>query len=434
MVTITINADPLELVPTTTTETDSSEGNSIERSETLSADGDADTYTVQVSMIRKHPLWDDFMSHVEKARARGVADTTEWPGAKVFVDFDPRADSAQGEPDNNGLSSLQISVCRALGLETAEQFFSKWQCLSHDMYLSREPLVAKAHTHGRFTSNYGHFAANAECIGFWSRSIGFSKDVCYRIPISRVKSVKADSRCKFGRECTLVIEVVGRRNLKIHFFDANKRDEAIEHVLRFIEVAQERRSGGFVASPTSSVLDIPGIASVHGGGSGADEVVASPTTVTPEGVSRPLHSPTSSRSTSPTPRKRISSARSPSSILAPLSRLPSAVQSARNGPIIRALFPKAINVPEEVHLPMPSKHFACLTIGSRGDVQPYIALGKGLQKEGHKVTIVTHEEYKEWVTGFGIGHRTAGGDPTALMKLSVENKVCSSNLMALHRA
>jgi sterol 3beta-glucosyltransferase len=292
------------------------------------------------------------------------------------------------------------------------------------MYLSREPLVAKAHTHGRFTSNYGHFAANAECIGFWSRSIGFSKDVCYRVPISRVKSVKEDSRCKFGRDYTLVIEVLGRRNLKVHFFNATKREEAIEHVLRFIEVAQERRNGGFVASPTSSISDIPGIANAHRSASGADEVTASPTTVTPEGVSRPLHSPTSSRPTSPSLRKRVS-VRSPSSILAPLSRLPSAVQSARNGPIIRALFPKAINVPEEVLLPMPSKHFVCLTIGSRGDVQPYIALGKGLQKEGHKVTIVTHEEYKEWVTGFGIGHRTAGGDPTALMKLSVENKVCS---------
>ncbi len=287
------------------------------------------------------------------------------------------------------------------------------------MYLSGEPLVAKAHTHGRFTSNYGHFAANAECIGFWSRSIGFSRNVCYRIPISRVKGVMGDSRCKFGRDHTLVMEVQGRRNFKIHFSDAKKRDEGVENVLRFIEVAQERRSGGLVASPqalspTSSFSDIPGLAPA-----------------TPEGVSGPPRSPTSSRSTSPSPRKRMTSARSPSSILAPLSRLPSAVQSARNGPILRALFPKAINVPEEVLLPMPSKHFMCLTIGSRGDVQPYIALGKGLQKEGHKVTIVTHEEYKEWVTGFGIGHRTAGGDPTALMKLSVENKVCSSSLMVL---
>ena len=130
MVSITIGADPLELVPIPTTESDtSSEGNSIERGDTLSGDGDADTYTVQVSMIRKHPLWDDFMSHVEQAKARTAADTTEWPGTKVYVDFDPRADSGQGEPDNSGLSGLQISVCRALGLETKEQFFSKWQCV-----------------------------------------------------------------------------------------------------------------------------------------------------------------------------------------------------------------------------------------------------------------------------------------------------------------
>lgn len=65
----------------------------------------------------------------------------------------------------------------------------------------------------------------------------------------------------------------------------------------------------------------------------------------------------------------------------------------------------------------------CLTIGSRGDVQPYIALGLGLKKEGHSVTIVTHDEYKSWVQGFGLQHRSAGGDPGALMKLSVENKV-----------
>lgn len=295
--------------------------------------------------------------------------------------------------------------------------------LPHDVYLSGEPLVAKAHTHGRFTSNYGHFAANAECVGFWSRSIAFSKDVCYRVPLSRVKGVNGNTGCKFGRDYTLVIEVQGRRDLKFHFYDEKKRDEAVEVVLRFIEAAQERRSGGLVASPKSlspisSVADIPAMAPVYRTASATDEVIDSTATPTPEDAIRPL--------------QRVTSARSASSILAPLSRLPSAILGTKNGPVIRALFPKAINVPEEVLLPMPSKHFVCLTIGSRGDVQPYIALGKGLQKEGHTVTIVTHEEYKEWVTGFGVGHRTAGGDPTALMKLSVENKVCSSNLMVLY--
>ena len=86
----------------------------------------------------------------------------------------------------------------------------------------------------------------------------------------------------------------------------------------------------------------------------------------------------------------------------------------------------AINVPRGSLYHIEKQHFACLTIGSRGDIQPYIALCNGLKKEGHQVTIVTHEEYKGWIEGFGIQHRTAGGDPGALMKLSVEHKVNES--------
>lgn len=42
-------------------------------------------------------------------------------------------------------------------------------------------------------------------------------------------------------------------------------------------------------------------------------------------------------------------------------------------------------------------HFTFLTIGSRGDVQPYIALAKGLVADGHKCRIATHGEFKEWI-------------------------------------
>jgi sterol 3beta-glucosyltransferase len=47
----------------------------------------------------------------------------------------------------------------------------------------------------------------------------------------------------------------------------------------------------------------------------------------------------------------------------------------------------------------------CLTIGSRGDVQPYIALCKGLQAEGHTTRIATHGEYKDWVEGVSFHER-----------------------------
>ncbi|KAI7815881.1 hypothetical protein BC939DRAFT_488408 [Gamsiella multidivaricata] len=66
-------------------------------------------------------------------------------------------------------------------------------------------------------------------------------------------------------------------------------------------------------------------------------------------------------------------------------------------------------------------HITCLTIGSRGDVQPYIALCKRLMEDGHKCRIATHGEYKEWVEGHGIEFGHVGGDPSQLIELCVEN-------------
>ncbi|EMD41640.1 glycosyltransferase family 1 protein [Gelatoporia subvermispora B] len=66
-------------------------------------------------------------------------------------------------------------------------------------------------------------------------------------------------------------------------------------------------------------------------------------------------------------------------------------------------------------------HFTFLTIGSRGDVQPYIALGKGLLAEGHRVRIATHGEFKEWIESHGIEFGYVGGDPAELMRICVEN-------------
>jgi hypothetical protein len=37
--------------------------------------------------------------------------------------------------------------------------------------------------------------------------------------------------------------------------------------------------------------------------------------------------------------------------------------------------------------------------------------------------VLTTDEFKHWIEGYGIEHRQAGGDPTALMKLSAEHKV-----------
>lgn len=59
--------------------------------------------------------------------------------------------------------------------------------------------------------------------------------------------------------------------------------------------------------------------------------------------------------------------------------------------------------------PKESLHFTFLTIGSRGDVQPYIALAKGLMADGHRCRIATHGEFREWIEAVSdfvlIGYR-----------------------------
>jgi sterol 3beta-glucosyltransferase len=42
------------------------------------------------------------------------------------------------------------------------------------------------------------------------------------------------------------------------------------------------------------------------------------------------------------------------------------------------------------------------TLGSRGDVQPYVALGKGLQGAGHAVTLCTSASFEGFITGHGL--------------------------------
>ena len=71
--------------------------------------------------------------------------------------------------------------------------------------------------------------------------------------------------------------------------------------------------------------------------------------------------------------------------------------------------------------PTESLRITCLTIGSRGDVQPYIALCKRLLEEGHRPKIATHAEFKGWVTRHGIEFATVDGDPAELMRICVEN-------------
>lgn len=47
--------------------------------------------------------------------------------------------------------------------------------------------------------------------------------------------------------------------------------------------------------------------------------------------------------------------------------------------------------------------------GSRGDVQPYVALGKGLKEAGHTVRILSTDDFHNLVTDYGLDFFTTGG-------------------------
>ncbi len=59
---------------------------------------------------------------------------------------------------------------------------------------------------------------------------------------------------------------------------------------------------------------------------------------------------------------------------------------------------------------------AILAMGSRGDVQPYVALGAGLVRAGHRVRILTHENFQGMVQSGGMELRPLRGDVEQLLK------------------
>jgi hypothetical protein len=61
-------------------------------------------------------------------------------------------------------------------------------------------------------------------------------------------------------------------------------------------------------------------------------------------------------------------------------------------------------------------------VGSRGDVQPFVALGKVLKDTyGHRVRIATHPTFQTFVEENGLEFFSIGGDPAELMAFMVKH-------------
>ncbi|GAB7364733.1 hypothetical protein MBLNU230_g5532t1 [Neophaeotheca triangularis] len=72
--------------------------------------------------------------------------------------------------------------------------------------------------------------------------------------------------------------------------------------------------------------------------------------------------------------------------------------------------------------PPPPMNLVIHVVGSRGDVQPFVALGKVLKDTyGHRVRLATHPNFKDFVTENGLEFFSIGGDPAKLMAFMVKN-------------
>jgi sterol 3beta-glucosyltransferase len=76
-------------------------------------------------------------------------------------------------------------------------------------------------------------------------------------------------------------------------------------------------------------------------------------------------------------------------------------------------------------------HYGIVALGSRGDVQPFVGLALGLLDRGHRVTLMAHENFKDFVEGYGIDYHPLPGDVEAMLYTPRGQKVVRSGNMLI---
>jgi len=75
---------------------------------------------------------------------------------------------------------------------------------------------------------------------------------------------------------------------------------------------------------------------------------------------------------------------------------------------------------------------AMIASGSRGDVQPYVALGKGLVDAGHQVHVATHQDYEQLVIESGLTLFPVEGKISAVIQgQSMRDLIEGGNFLAM---
>lgn len=75
-----------------------------------------------------------------------------------------------------------------------------------------------------------------------------------------------------------------------------------------------------------------------------------------------------------------------------------------------------------------TKRIVIMTIGSRGDVQPYVALGRGLIAAGYRVRVLTHRTFEGLVTENDLDFGPLAGEPREFLEQLASDKTGASLL------
>ncbi|KAG9121241.1 hypothetical protein FRC07_002884 [Ceratobasidium sp. 392] len=337
---------------------------------------------LHISVLQRDPKWDEF-DRLVKARREGGAPAhaqcvLDW-GELVFDENAGSEEQAECgptsevkvEPDPARMSSAERKIRRLFALDD-----------HHSVWIARCRIC-------KTISSSTYFVISDRFVCYWAKSF-HSQDTRYRFPVSSIRGA-ATVYVYHPRVFGLRLQIRGQHDIDFEFSSRDLRDEALA---KLNVIAEANRAN---ESAAGSELHTPRL----------ERAPSTPKVAVPNNSS---------------PEECVANA---PALFSPISRTMERVRTVQFPPSLITRLPKPINLPPSTLVHIQPMHFVCLTIGSRGDVQPYIALALGLMKEGHRVTIVTHEEYKAWCESWGVAHRTAGGDPGALMKLSVENRMFS---------
>ncbi|WP_194778318.1 glycosyltransferase [Pararhodonellum marinum] len=76
---------------------------------------------------------------------------------------------------------------------------------------------------------------------------------------------------------------------------------------------------------------------------------------------------------------------------------------------------------------------AILTLGTRGDVQPYAVLGQALKARGHQVYLSTAKNFEDMVSAYGIEFKPVEADFQAVLNSEEGKKMMKANPFAIKR-